>query len=202
MPIKPALIDTTPLKEHIAKRVSLPEEEMNEFIAKFKPVRVKKRQYIIQPNFIAKHRSYVLSGALRGYVVGDEGKDHTIQFAIDDWWISDYNSYIYQQPATMFVEAMEDGWILQIEYADEAYLKQKNHKFETFFRISAERAIASMQRRIVSNLTKTAEERYHEFEEKYPLISQRMPQYAVASYLGMTTEYLSKLRQRQVINKS
>ncbi|KOY86262.1 Crp/Fnr family transcriptional regulator [bacterium 336/3] len=196
------MIDFTNLKSHICKRVELSEEELNLFCSFFKLSKIKKRQFIIQPEFVAKYRNYIVQGAFRAYVVADEGQDHTIQFAIEDWWISDYNSYIYQQPATMFVIALEDSLILQISYEDEQKLKSLNHKFETFFRIIAERSTAFMQKRIIMNLTKTAEERFNEFEEKYPLVAQRVPQYALASFLGMTTEYLSKLRNKRITKKS
>jgi CRP-like cAMP-binding protein len=143
-----------------------------------------------------------LQGAFRAYVVADEGQEHTITFAIDDWWITDYNSYIFQQPATMFVVALEDSIILQLDYEKEQELKLQNHKFETFFRIMAERGLAAQQRRIISNLTQTAEERYETFSNKYPQIVQRVPQYALASYLGMTTEFLSRIRNKRVSKKS
>jgi len=185
------------LAEHIRRRITATEAEMTEFLSCFKLTKVRKRQYIIQPGFVAHHKNYVLKGAFRAYVVGDEGQDHTIQISIEDWWISDYNSYVFQKPATMFVEALEDGVILQIHYDDEARLKKAYHNFETFFRIMAERSMAHMQRRIITNLTKDAEERYKEFETQYPEIVQRVPQYALASYLGMSTEYLSRLRNKR-----
>ena len=185
------------LAEHIRRRIAATDAEMTEFLSCFKLTKVRKKQYIIQPGFVAHHKNYVLKGALRAYVVGDEGQDHTIQISIEDWWISDYNSYVFQKPATMFVEALEDGVILQIHYDDEARLKKAHHNFETFFRIMAERSMAHMQRRIITNLTKDAEERYKEFEAQYPEIVQRVPQYALASYLGMSTEYLSRLRNKR-----
>jgi CRP-like cAMP-binding protein len=187
-------------KNHINNKVVLEENEFQELTSFFRMVKVKKRQFIIQPNFIAPHRNYVLQGAFRAYVVGEEGEEHTIQLAIEDWWISDYNSYIYQKPATMFVVALEDSVLLQIEHEKEQQLKSLNHKYETFFRITAERSTAFMQRRIITNLTKTAEERFNEFEERYPNLSRRIPQYVIASYLGMTTEYLSKLRNKRLHN--
>lgn len=193
---------TDPLVNYVKKRVDISDEELQEFASYFKTALIKKRQFIVQPDFVAKYRTYVVKGAFRGYVVGDAGEDHTIQLAIDDWWISDYNSYIYQKPATMFVVALEDSQVIQIDYPSEQLLKQKNHKFETFFRIMAERSTASMQRRLISNLTMTAEERYREFEEKYADMLQRIPQYALASFLGISTEYLSKLRNKRVSRKS
>ncbi len=187
--------------DYIERYVRLTEEERQIFGASFKEVRVKKRQYIVQPDFTARHRHYVVEGAFRAYVIADEGQDHTINFAVDDWWITDYNSYIFQQPATMFVVALEDSVILRIDYETEQEIKRKYHKFETFFRIIAERGLASQQRRIISNLTQTAEERYENFVEKYPHVVQRVPQYALASFLGMTTEFLSRIRNKKVAKK-
>ena len=185
------------LADHILRRIDLTEGAITEFLSCFKLVKVKKRQFIIQPGFVAHHKNYVLKGAFRAYVVDDTGQDHTIQVSIEDWWITDYNSYLFQKPATMFVEGLEDSVILQIHYDDEARLKKEHHRFETFFRIMAERSMAHMQRRIITNLTKDAEERYQEFEAQYPEIVQRIPQYALASYLGMSTEYLSRLRNKR-----
>jgi CRP-like cAMP-binding protein len=193
---------TNKIIDYIEKFIKLTDEESQLLGACFKEVKIKKRQFIVQPNFIANHRHYVINGAFRAYVVADEGQDHTITFAIEDWWITDYNSYIFQQPATMFVVALEDSTILQIDFEKEQELKKSNHKFETFFRILAERGLASQQRRIISNLTQTAEERYINFVSKYPQIVQRVPQYALASYLGMTTEFLSRIRNKRVSKKS
>jgi CRP-like cAMP-binding protein len=187
--------------EYINRFVSLTDQEADSFGAAFREVKIKKRQFIVQPNFVVKNRNYVLDGAFRAYVVDDKGQDSTIAFAIEDWWITDYNSYILQKPATMFVVALEDSSILEISYEKEQALKQENHKFETFFRIRAERTAAFMQQRIISNLTQTAEERYENFMEKYPQIAQRVPQYALASYLGMTTEFLSRIRNKRISKK-
>lgn len=188
--------------EYVQRIVKLTEEEAEQFASSFREMKIKKRQFIVQPDFTARHRNYVLEGAFRAYVIANEGQDHTINFAIDDWWITDYNSYIYQKPATMFVVALEDSTILQLDFEKENALKKSNHKFETFFRIIAERGLAFQQRRIVSNLTQTAEERYKDFVDKYPQIIQRVPQYALASYLGMSTEFLSRIRNKKVSKKS
>jgi CRP-like cAMP-binding protein len=191
-----------PVIDYIQKFVPLSEEEQNEFGSYFKLSRIKKRQFIVQPNFVAEHRNFVLQGAFRSYVIGDEGHEHTIALAIEDWWITDYNSYIFQQPATMFVVALEDSIVLQLDFGSEQWLKKSNHRFETFFRIMAERTAAFQQRRFISNLTQSAEERYEFFLDKYPQIAQRVPQYVLASFLGMTTEFLSKIRNRRILRKS
>lgn len=177
-------------------------EELEILAGEFKIRRVKKKQFIIQPEFVAKYRTYVLEGAFRAYVIDEKGNDHTIQFAIEDWWISDYNSYIYQSPATMFVVALEDSTVLQIDYQSEQRLKASSHHFETLFRMMAEKSAAFYARRIISSLTQNAEQRYNEFLEKFPKVAQRLPQYALASYLNMTTEFLSKIRNNKVRKKT
>lgn len=191
-----------PFIAYVRNKIVLSDEELTELVTAFKLKKVKRKQFIIQPEFTPKYRSYVLEGAFRAYVIDEKGDEHTIQFAIEDWWISDYNSYIYQQPATMFVVALEDSTVLQIDYESEQKLKAANHKFETFFRIMAEKSAAYLARRIVSALTQSAEERYTEFLVSYPKVVQRLPQYVLASYLNMTTEFLSKIRNNKVRKKS
>lgn len=190
------------ISAYIRRSVNLSDKEAAVFSSSFKEVKIKKRQFIVQPNFMVKNRYFVLNGAFRAYVVDDNGQDSTIAFAIEDWWITDYNSYILQEPATMFVVALENSTILEISYEKEQILKQENHKFETFFRIRAERTAAFMQQRIISNLTQTAGERYENFIHRYPQIVQRVPQYALASYLGMTTEFLSRIRNKRANKNS
>jgi CRP-like cAMP-binding protein len=139
---------------------------------------------------------------MRAYLIDKNANEHTIAFAIDDWWITDYNSYIFQQPATLFVEAIEPTTLIQLDYNAEQLLKEVIPKFEKFFRIVTERAFAFLQKRMLATLSLTAEERYEDFVNKYPQIALRVPQYALASYLGMSTEYLSKLRNNRVQKKS
>lgn len=196
------MTDFSTLIRYFESYILLTEEEKKLLVSSFKMTKVKKRQFIVQPDFVAKYRNFVLEGALRGYIVGDEGQDHTIVFAIDEWWITDYYSYIFQQPATMFVVALEDSTLLQIDFEAEQFLKRSNHKFETIFRMLAEKSFAHLQRRIMSSLSHTAEERYEHFAQKYPKVIQKIPQYAIASYLGMTTEFLSKIRNKRVSKKS
>lgn len=189
--------DFTLLANHILSRVQLTAQELDFMLSQFKLTRVKKRQFIVQPGFPSKCQNFVLQGAFRSYVVRDGGEDNTIQLAIEDWWITDYNSYYNQQPATLFIVALEDSLILQLEYEKEKMLKEMNHKYQTYFIAILEKCLAFMQRRMVSNLSKTAEERFVEAMEQYPHLAQRVPQYAFASYLGMTTEYFSKLRNKR-----
>ncbi|KFF04361.1 Crp/Fnr family transcriptional regulator [Flavobacterium reichenbachii] len=186
--------DVLPVIHYIERYVDLSDEEKNHLASFLKITKVKKRQFIVQPGFVCSHKSYVVKGAFRGYLVDKEGREHTLSFAIEDWWISDYSSLIYQEPATLFVEALEDSVLIQITYEDEQKFLADIPKLEKFERIITQRSLAFQQKRLLSNFTKTAEERYDEFMSKYAAIAKRVPQYALASYLGFSTEYLSKIR--------
>lgn len=185
------------LLNYVENFVSLTDNEALVLRSSFKEVKVKKRQFIVQPNFTDRHRNFVVKGAFRTYAISDEGQEHTLQFAIENWWVSDFNSYIYQLPATLFIVALEDSVILQLEYEKEQELKASNHKFETFFRIMAEKGLAFEHRRILFNLIHSAEARYENFLLNFPNFVQRVPQYALASYLGMSTEFLSRIRNKK-----
>jgi CRP-like cAMP-binding protein len=182
------------IKQHVAQYIHLTEDEETYFVSLLRTVKVRRKQFIVQPEFTCRHRSYVVKGTMRAYLIDDRAHDHTIQFAIEDWWISDFSSYINQEPATLFVEALEDSVLIQIEYNSEHLLLETIPKFEKYLRIITQRSFAFLQKRMLSNLSKSAEERYKEFLEKYPSIVNRVPQYALASYLGFSTEFLSKIR--------
>ncbi|TNJ43500.1 Crp/Fnr family transcriptional regulator [Tamlana fucoidanivorans] len=184
---------------NIKRYVDLNESDSKQFSAIITTLKVKRRQFIVQPGFLCSCQTYVLKGALRSYFINNEGVDHTIQFAIEDWFISDFSSYINQEPASLFVEALEDSIIQQITYDDVEKLCRENPKFERFFRLVAQKSFAFSQKRVLSNLGKSAEERFIEFQNIYPEIVLRVPQYALASYLGMSAEFLSKIRKRLAI---
>jgi CRP/FNR family transcriptional regulator len=183
-----------PLVNNIKRYVALEPSDEAQFIKIVRKTRLKKRQFLVQPGFVCQSQSYVLQGALRSYFVNTDGQEHTLQFAVEDWFISDFNSYINQSPASIYVEALEDSVVLQIDYTNVEHLCAANPKFERFFRMVAQKSFAFSQKRILSNLGLSAEERYLEFADMYPKIVQRVPQYALASYLGMTPEFLSKLK--------
>ena len=185
----------------LKQRVKVTDEEALQFASFFREKTLRKKQLIVQPGFVAQHRFYVTEGALRSFITNPLGDETTIALAAADWWITDYNSYIYQQPATLFVEAVTKSTVLQLSFEDEAILKNMNPKFEMFFRIIAERGLAAQQRRLITNLTQSAEERYVSFAAAYPQFVNLIPQYIIASFLGMSTEFLSKIRNKKVSRK-
>ena len=149
--------DYSGILNNIKRYVPLDKSDEIDFTSIVTTQKVKKRQFIVQPQFVCKYQTYVVEGALRSYYVGNDGIDHTLQFAIEDWFISDFNSYINQTPATIFVEALEDSTIQQIAYKQVEALCSKNPKFERYFRMVAQKAFAYAQLRILSKLDKTAE---------------------------------------------
>ncbi len=185
---------------NIGKYVTLNQEETKKLLAIIRTTKVKKRQFIDQPNYICQYRNYVVKGSFRSYFIDGDGKEHTVQIAIEDWFVSDFYSYITQTPATLFVEALEDSVILQMTYSDIEGLCREIHGLSEYFRITTERAFAFSRKRALSNLSMSAEERYLELLQRYPDIVKRVPQKVIASYLGFTPEFLSKIRKNLTSN--
>jgi len=181
--------------QNIARYVLKSEVEKEKLIAIIRTTKIKKRQFIDQPGYVCKYRNYVVKGAFRSYFIDSDGKEHTVQIAIEDWFVSDFYSYITQTPATLFVEALEDSTIFQMTYEDIEGLCKEIHGLSEYFRVSTEKAFAFSRKRALSNLSMTAEEKYLELLERYPNIVRRVPQKVIASYLGMTPEFMSKIRK-------
>ncbi len=181
----------------MSRYIPLDEEEKGFVSSLARKAAIRKKQFVVQPGYVAKSRFYIMKGVFRSFFYDQDANERTLALAVEDWWISDYNSYIYQEPATLFVEALEDSTVIMLDYQDEQQLLEKYPKFEKYFRILSQRALAAIQRRIISMISKPAEERYDEFLRKYPQIANRVPQYALASYLGFSTEYMSKIRKRK-----
>lgn len=182
---------------NINRHVSLTSKEEEQIIAIIKSSRVKKKQYIIQPGFICRNRTYIVEGAFRVFYLDEEGKEHTVSIGVEDWFVTDFYSYINQVPALNFAEALEDSYIFQMRYEDIEALCKEIHSLSEYFRLTTEKAFAFSRRRVISNISMTAEQRYDEYVKKYPHIVNRVPQYVLASYLGMSPEFLSKIRKRK-----
>lgn len=183
---------------NISKYVTLTNEEIEKLTSIIKVKEIKKKELIDQPDYISRYRNYIEKGAFRSYVIDDDGKEHTVQIAVEDHFTSDFYSYITQSPATLYVEAMEDSIILQMTYNDIEGLCKEIHVLSEYFRITTERAFAFSRKRALSNLSMTAEERFLELQQRYPDFVNRFPQKVIASYLGITPEFMSKIRKRLI----
>jgi CRP-like cAMP-binding protein len=187
--------------QHISKYIKLTEEEKDYFISVLQVKRLRKKQYLVQEGDVCRFESFVNKGCLRVYHIDEKGQEHIAQFAIEEWWISDMYSFFTGTPARLNVDALEDSELFCIDKSSHEELLLQVPKFERFFRIILQNAYISHQQRIIANMSKTAEERYLEFNERYPQLEQRVPQHQVASYLGITPESLSRIR-KQLAEKS
>jgi CRP-like cAMP-binding protein len=188
--------DVSPLINYVTKQMPLAKEEEDFFASLLRVKKVKRKQFIDQPGFVSKYRNYVVKGALRAYIIGNDGQEHTIAFAIEDGFIGDPGSFLSQEPATLFVEAIEDSEVIQMSYENEQKLLETISKFHSYFRLATLHVAVNIQKRVLSNISQSAEERYDEFAKEYPQLLQRFPLYMIASYLGMTREFLSKIRNK------
>lgn len=194
--------DFKAILNHIAPHISLNEEETEFFTSLLKIKKVKRKQFVEQPGYISKHRTYVVEGALRAYFIGNDGQEHTISLAVEDWWIGDPGSFLFQEPATLFIEALENSTLIQWSYESEQLLLEKIPQFPMVMMQRWQRTAVMVQRRVISNLSLSAEKRYEEFAKNYPAFIKRIPLYIIASYLGMTREFLSKIRNQKINSKN
>lgn len=183
------------LSQHINNIISISDLEMNEFLSLFSEQKIRKKTFLIQPQDSVTKEYYVLSGCLKSYYLDVHGEKHILQFAIEDWWISDFEAFFSNQSARLYVEAIEDSTVLSIEKSmlEVAYVRIP--KLERFFRIKTTAAFVSAHKRILSTLEKSASERYLDFCISYPTITTRINDYHVANYLGIKPESLSRIKK-------
>lgn len=184
------------IRNNIQRHIQLTQEEFNYFSTLLQVKRLRKKQFLLEEGSVCRYECFVNSGCLRMYKLNDRGQEHIIQFAIADWWIGDQFSFITGEPSDYFIDALEDSEILLIEKSGLEQLYQKVPKFERFFRIAFQNSYVALQRRILSGLSQTAEEKYLDFINRYPDLEQKLPQHQVASYLGITPESLSRIRKQ------
>ncbi|MGE5107555.1 MAG: Crp/Fnr family transcriptional regulator [Sphingobacteriales bacterium] len=183
--------------KNIAKHISLNEDEINYFISLLKQKKVSKKELILKEEQICKDIIFVHSGILRAYYIDKTGAESTIMFALMDWWVTDMFCFINERPAMLNIEAVEDSYIFQLEKKDLDNLYIKIPKFERFFRIIMQNAYIREQLRIIENLSHSAEERYNNFLTRYPQVANQVTQKQIASYLGITPEFLSRIRGKK-----
>lgn len=181
------------LRQHIEAITLLTDQEFDYVKSFFTVKKVRKHQYLLQEGEPVLHEYVVLSGIFRMFYLDNDGKEHIIQFAGTDWWMSDYNAYFTQTNATLHIVCMEEGEVLCLKLAGREQLSKEMHKMEHFFRVKLTRGYAAQQKRIISLLSGTPQQRYEEFCELYPQISQTIPKKYIAEYLGVSRETLSRL---------
>lgn len=188
------LANIDPLLNYFNKFIPLNSEEKNLVIEKFHPRLYRKKQYVLQEGDVCTQFNFVLKGCLRMYKIDDQGTVHILQFASENNWINDLGSFHQIKPSALNIDAMEDTVVLQISHAELISLYKAAPKFDRIFRVLIENGFIRLQDRLLQNISSTAEERYQIFLELYPHLINRLSQVQIASFIGITPEFLSKLR--------
>lgn len=189
------------LYKNISRHIQLSEEEFQRFSKPFQLKNFKKKEVVLQEGEYCSFEGFVLNGCFKVYFLNEDGSEQTLYFAVEGWWITDLDSLINNVPSTLNIEALEDSEVLMISKKEKEDLYEAMPKIEKLFRIMNQQSSIALQRRILSLMNKTADKRYHEFLEKHPTLEQRLTQQQVASYLGISHEFLSKIRKKIALGK-
>ena len=182
---------------HIRQYVELSEQEVEILERYVEPVELKRREFLVTEGQVCRCNYFVEKGCLRMFHINGKMVEQTTQFALETWWLSDYFSFSKQKPSDYSIQAIEKSLIVAIDYQRQDELFAEIPKLESYFRIMMQRALAASQLRVKLIYEFSKEEMYTHFVTSYPQFFQRVPQYMIASYLGLTPEYLSELRKRR-----
>ncbi|CAN5248703.1 Crp/Fnr family transcriptional regulator [soil metagenome] len=186
------------LYSHLTESVKIEEQDFERIYNKFQLVTLKKKEILLFKGEVSHHMRFISQGCLKSYYLDNDAQEHILQFGIENWWINDLYSYITQTPARQFVQAIEPSFILQVHRDALEKLFLEVPPIERFFRLKIQKAYVALQERTMFNLSQSAELRYLDFRNKYREIEQRVPQYMIASYLGITPEFLSTIRKNLI----
>jgi CRP-like cAMP-binding protein len=186
-----------PLLGYLDRLIPLDKEEKELVRDKFHPRLFRKRQYVLQEGDLCTQFCFVVRGCLRLYKIDEKGNTHILQFATENYWINDLGSFHGVKPSSLNIDALEDTVVLQISRDDLISLYIQAPKFDRIFRVLLENSFIRLQERLLQNISSTAEDRYQSFLEIYPHLINRLSQVQIAAYLGITPEFLSRLRNRK-----
>lgn len=184
--------------QNISKHISLTSDEELLFLSKIETKHFKAKTIILNAGEICKHSYFINSGLVRSFNVNDNIVEHVLSFACEGWWIGDMYSLLSQKPGNLFIEVMEDAEVVLLSKENQEQLYLEIPKLERFFRILTENSLVANQERLMDNLSLTAEERFEKFCKKYPTLIQKVPQKHIASYIGVTPEFFSKMKSKML----
>lgn len=185
------------LLQHISKYVTLTPDEQLLLAEYFKYEEIGKKHYLLSEGEKCTAQYFVVQGCLRMYFIKDNGSEHIVQFGIDNWWIGDYMSIDTKQPSAFYIQAVENSKILTLTMANQERLLERIPKLERYFMRVMQKGFGAFQMRIRYLFDMSGEEQYNLFVDRFPGFVQRVPQYMLASYLGVTPEFLSKIRGKK-----
>jgi CRP-like cAMP-binding protein len=189
------------LLSQIQEKVSLTDQDKEAIPTFFVSKKVRKRQYLLQEGDVCKHLAFVAKGLLRSYNVDDKGTAHISMFGWEGWWLSDFNSFLSGVPAVFNIDAIEDSELLMISLPDYNALTLAVPIMDRYFRILYQNSLVTKERRLMSAITHTAEEKYVQLAELSPRFIERIPQNLIASYLGFAPETLSRIKKNLAAKK-
>ena len=182
--------------KNVLKHIELKTEEVDHFTSLLEFREISRKEFLLREGQISRHINFIHSGALKAYYLDAKSDENIIMLAVDDWWITDMYSFAMEKPAMQYISAIEDSAVFRLQKSDFDKLLTRTPVFERFFRILMQNAYIREQLRIIQNLSMPAEERYLNFLKKYPQLVQRVSQKQIASYIGVSPEFLSSMRKR------
>ena len=188
----------TSLLQHIEKFISLEPSEIDVLESCLNLSKIKKKEHVLKEGQVCNTMYFITKGCMRQYIINSKGIEQTLQFGIENWWITDYLSYHNHTPSHFYIQAVESSEVIALEKPTLEAILIRIPKLERYFRIVAQKAFGAAQMRIKFLFTMSAEERYHHFNNLNPEFVQRVPQYMIASYLDFSAEFMSKIRAGKV----
>lgn len=184
------------LINHINQNVVLDEYGIEKIASILVFKELNKKDFLIEPGETANTMNFIVQGCLRSYYLDENAQEHTLQLGVEEWWINDLYSYLSRKKSRMYVQALEKTLLIQLPRVDLEKLYIEVPEISNFFRIKIQSAYVAVQERVIESMSDNAYERYENFRKMYRDIEQRVPQYIIASYLGVTPEFLSYLRKK------
>lgn len=182
------------LHAKITEIISISDEEFSFCKTLFLPKKLRKRRHLLQDGDVCKYTAFVEKGILRTYLIDEKGNEPILQFSQEGWWITDLYSFLTNEPSHYNIEALEECELLLITLPSWNVLLEKIPAFERYFRILIQNNLIATQKRLMENMSETAEEKYLKLITAFPECVQRVPQHMIASYLGITRETISRIR--------
>lgn len=183
--------------KNLLRFIDLNEQEIQAVNRYIRPVNLKKKEYLLEAGQVCRGLYFVEKGCLRMFFINDKSVEQIVQFALDGWWMADHFSFMDCKPSEYYIQAIEKSEVLSIDSSVFEQLLADVPRMERYFRIIMQRALAASQVRTRLMFEMTKEEFYQHFATSFPEFVQRVPQYMVASYLGLTPEYVSELRKKK-----
>jgi CRP/FNR family cyclic AMP-dependent transcriptional regulator len=189
------------INQYVNKCAVFSENEIQLFDDLLQHKSVKKKTMLLREGEICNFEAYILKGCIRTFCMDENGAEVILQFAVEDWWVSDIASFHEQTPSKLYIETLENCELLILTHEAKEELLMKIPQFERVFRLMVQRNLSVTQNRLINTIAKPAQDRYVEFLERYPSVAQRVAQHYIAAYLGISAEFLSKIRAKMSVKR-